>query len=54
MTVNDKELWWNVPVKMSLKVPHDQPVMIAWDMTKKFCYIIEFSCPVDINIVNKV
>ena len=23
-------------------------------MTKKLCYIIEFSCPADINIVNKV
>ena len=53
-TVNDKELWWNVAVKTSSKVPHDRPDMIVWDMTKKLCYIIEFSCPADINIVNKV
>ena len=53
-TVNDKELWWNVAVKTSSKVPHNRPNMIVWDMTKKLCYIIEFSCPADINIVNKV
>ena len=53
-TVNDKELWWNVAVKTSSKVPHNRPDMIVWDMTKKLCYIIEFSCPADINIVNKV
>ena len=53
-TVNDKELWWNVPVKTSSRVPHNRPDMIFWDITKKLCYIIEFSCPADINIVNKV
>ena len=53
-TVNDKELWWNVAVKTSSKVPHNRADMIVWDMTKKLCYIIEFSCPADINIVNKV
>ena len=53
-TINDKELWWNVPVKTSSRVPHNRPDMIFWDITKKLCYIIEFSCPVDINIVNKV
>ena len=53
-TVNDKELWWNVAVKTSSKVPHNRPDMIVWDMTKKLCYITEFSCPADINIVNKV
>ena len=53
-TVNDKELWWNVAVKTSSKVPHNRPDIIVWDMTKKLCYIIEFSCPADINIVNKV
>ena len=53
-TVNEKELWWNVPVKTSSKVPHSRPDMIVWDMTKKLCYIIEFSCPADINIANKV
>ena len=28
--------------------------MIVWDIAKKLCYIIKFSCPADINIVNKV
>ena len=28
--------------------------MIIWNMTKKLCYINEFSCPADINITNKV
>ena len=54
MTVNDKEVWWNIPVKTSTRVPHNQPDMIFWDITKKLCYIIKFSCPADINIVNKI
>ena len=53
-TVNDKELWWNVPVKASSEVAHNWPDMIIWNMTKKLCYIIAFSCPADINIANKV
>ena len=28
-TVNDKELRWNIPVKTSSKVPHNQPDMIV-------------------------
>ena len=28
--------------------------MTVWEITKKLCYIIEFSCPANINIVNKV
>ena len=34
----------------SSKVPHNRLDMTAWDMTKKLCYIIEFSSPADINI----
>ena len=43
MTVNDKELCWNIPVKTSSKVPHNRPYMIVWDITKKLCYIIKLS-----------
>ena len=28
MTVNDKELWWNVPVKTSSRFPHNRPDVI--------------------------
>ena len=41
----------NVPVKTSSKVSHNRPDLIVWNMTKK--YIIEYSCPADINIVKK-
>ena len=53
-TVSDKELWWNVQVKTSSKVPHNRHDMIVWDMKKRLWYVSEFSCPADINIVNKV
>ena len=43
----------NVPVKTSSKVSYNRPDLIVWNMTKKLCYIIEYSCPADINIVNK-
>ena len=29
-TANDKQLWWNIPVKTSSKVPHNRPDMIFW------------------------
>ena len=37
-TVNDKEMWWKGPVKMSSRVLHNSPHMIVWDITKKSCF----------------
>ena len=43
-TVSDKELWQNVSVKITPKVPHNRPDIIVWDITNKLCYIIDCSC----------
>ena len=49
-----REYWRNVSVKTAKKVPHNNPDMIIWNRETKICSIIEFSCPLDININKKV
>ena len=51
---NSREYWWNVSVKTATKVPHNKPDLMIWDQDAKICNIIEFSCPLDININRKV
>ena len=51
---NLREYWWNLSVKRATKVPHDKPDLIIWNQEAKICNIIEFSCPLDINISRKV
>ena len=41
-------------VKTATKVPHNKPDLMIWDQEAKICSIIEFSCPLDININRKV
>ena len=53
-TVNNKEPWWNVPVTTSSNVPCSRPDIIVWVKMKKLCYVVEFRCPADINIVKQV
>ena len=49
-----REYWWNVSVKTSTKVSHNKPELIIWNIETKIRSIIEFSCPLDININKKV
>ena len=35
-------------------VTHNKPDLIVWNRETKICSIIEFSCPLDININKKV
>ena len=51
---DNREYWWNVSVKIATKVPHNNPDLIIWNRETKICSIIEFSCPLDININKKV
>ena len=48
-----QEYWWNVSIKTATKVPHKKPDLIIWNRKSKICSIIEFSCPLDININKK-
>ena len=36
------------------KVPHNKPDLMIWNLEGKICSIIEFSCPLDININRQV
>ena len=49
-----REYCWNGSVKTATKVPHNKPDLIIWNRESKICGIIEFSCPLDININKKV
>ena len=35
------------------KIPHNKPDLIGWDTDQKICQIIEFSCPCDVNLMDK-
>ena len=48
------EYWCNISIKTATKVPHNKPDIVIWDKLNKECSILEFSCPVDVNISNKV
>ena len=52
--IENKEYWWNLPIKTITKVPHNKPDIIIWDKLKKVCTIIEVSCPSDVNISSKI
>ena len=47
------EYWWNVAIKTAVKVRHNRPDLVIWDIENKNCHIIEFSCPADVNVPKK-
>ena len=53
-TEGNCEYWWNVSVETATKIKHNKPDLIVWNRHTKICYIIEFSCPADINVSKKV
>ena len=48
------EYWWNLPIITASKVPHNKPDLIMWNKLKKIYTVIEFSCPSDVKISNKI
>ena len=52
--IGDTEYWWNISIKTATKIPHIKPDLVIWDKANKLCSIVEFSCPADINIMQKV
>ena len=46
----DKEIWWDVYVKTPMKVEHNRPDMILWDLKNRKCTIIVISVPLDTNL----
>ena len=52
--IGDKEYWWNISIKTVTEIPHNKPDLVIWDKANNLCSIVEFSCPADINITQKV
>ena len=50
---NGIEYWWNVAIKTAVKVRHNRPDLVVWNNETKNCFIIEFSCPADVNVTRK-
>ena len=46
---NGTEYWWNVAIKTAVKVLHNLPDLVIWDIENKNGHTIEFSCPADVN-----
>ena len=44
----------NISIKTATKIPHNKPDLVIWNKETKLCSVIEFSCPLDTNIVRKV
>ena len=44
---------WNISIKTATKISHNKPDLGIWDKANKMCSIVEFSCPADINIMQK-
>ena len=51
--IEDKEYWWNNPIKTATKLPHNKPGLVIWGKANKLCSTDEFNCPADINITQK-
>ena len=51
---DDMEYWCNISIKTATKVLHNKSDIVIWDKLNKECSILEFSCPADVNISNKV
>ena len=52
--IGDKEYWWNISIKIATKIPLNKPDLVVLVKTNNLCSIVEFSCPADINITQKV
>ena len=48
------EYWWNITIKTATKIPHNKPNLIIWYHEKVVRTAVDFSCPLDSNITNKV
>ena len=49
----NKEIWWNLPIKMANKVEYNRPDVVIWNRETKVCHLVEISVPLDINISNQ-
>ena len=52
--VKHMEYWWNITIKTATKIPHNKPNLIIWYHEKVVRTAVDFSCPLDSNITNKV
>ena len=52
--VNEYEYWWNIRNTKITKISHNKPDVVIWNHNEKLYSIIEFSCPADANISQKI
>ena len=48
------EYWWNLSIKTAIKTKNNKPNLIIWNSEAKTCQMVEFNCPADANVFNKV
>ena len=53
LNIDIHEYWWNLSIKTTTKVTHNKLDQLLWDNEQKICQIIEFSCPCDVDLINK-
>ena len=47
------EYWWHLSIETAMKIKNNKPDLIIWNSEAKTCQVVEFSCPVDINVSKK-
>ena len=50
----DLEIWWDRPITLPRKIPHNRPDIVVWDKVSLTCTIIDISVPLDLNISSKI
>ena len=49
----DLEIWWDRPISLPRKIPHNRPDIVIWNKKTSLCSIIDISVPLDLNITSK-
>ena len=53
VTNNKCKILWNFPFSTTAEITANRPDMAVLDLEKKYMYVVEMSCPADVNVVAK-
>ena len=48
--IGEVEIWWDLKIAATSKVPHNRPDMVVWNNQTKSCQVIDVCIPLDTNV----
>ena len=48
--IGEVEIWWDLKIAATSKVPHNRPDMVVWNNQTKSCQVIDVCIPLDTNM----